>query len=253
MTAPDVIPVMLVLLFSFVTLAGVSMFWLVVWWKRRDGLNSTSARKAVAPGNSLNLPDHSFRYPRRPEAWLAIHKRTLAEVQAALSLDGVRPAVWEEDADDDRTLFIMPPINGWTFVFGKGLPNPADDVDTCFRFLTCLSRQLGQVQFFCADATLSHHAWARLQSGKVLRAYAWADGTVWNQGERTPAEKELDLKCFDYTDGVSKSKWGLTDLLLSNVEKVSSLAARWSLDPAEIDDRTFAQAHGIAGRPSRRY
>jgi hypothetical protein len=250
MTQPDVIPVMLVLLFTSVAVAGVTMFWLVVSWKRKAALGLTPWRKARGHDQ---IHDHPFRYPRRPEAWLAIHKRTLAEVQTALSLDGVRPAVWDEDPNDERTLFIMPPVEGWTFVFGRGLPDPAADVDACFRFLTGLSRQLGQVQFFCADTALNHHAWARLQGGHVVRAYAWAGGTVWNQGVATPAELELGLKCFDYTDGVSRSKWGLTDLLLANVEKVPLLAARWSLDPADIDDQTFARAHGIAGRPSRRY
>jgi hypothetical protein len=37
------------------------------------------------------------------------------------------------------------------------------------------------------------------------------------------------------------------------VEKVPLLAARWSFDPATIDGRILAQAHGIAGKPSRLY
>ena len=56
-------------------------------------------------------------------------------------------------------------MNGWIIVTGSGLPNPSCDVDECFRFLTELSRKLGQVQFFQADRILHHHAWARVENG----------------------------------------------------------------------------------------
>jgi len=38
-----------------------------------------------------------------------------------------------------------------------------------------------------------------------------------------------------------------------NVEKVPLLAARWSLDPAAIDERLLAHARGVAGEPSHRF
>jgi hypothetical protein len=37
------------------------------------------------------------------------------------------------------------------------------------------------------------------------------------------------------------------------VEKVPILAARWSLDPAKIDDRRLETECGLAGEPSRLY
>ena len=45
-------------------------------------------------------------------------------------------------------LFIAPRINGWILVFGSDLPDPSDDVDQCFHFVTGLSRKLGHVQLF---------------------------------------------------------------------------------------------------------
>jgi hypothetical protein len=126
-------------------------------------------------------------------------------------------------------------------------------VDACFRFLTELSRRVGHVQLFKADATLMHHAWARLEAGRVVRAYAWAGGTLWNQGMKTPAESELGLKCFGYGEGPRPADWSFNELISSNVEKVPLLAARWSLNPAEIDARLVERSRGVTGWPARRY
>ena len=58
--------------------------------------------------------------------------------------------------------------------------------------------KLGHVQFFKANRVLGHHAWVRLENGQVMRGYAWAGKTLWNQGMTTRAETEFGLKCFQY-------------------------------------------------------
>jgi hypothetical protein len=100
---------------------------------------------------------------------------------------------------------------------------------------------------------LQHHAWIKADKGKVLRAYVWAGQTLWQQGRRTPAENELDLKCFDYTESVERTSFSGPDVVCINVDKVPLLAARWSLDPGHIDESFLEAAPGIAGEPSRRY
>jgi len=144
--------------------------------------------------------------------------------------------------------FVSPRVHGWVIVTGLGLPNPSDDVDACFHFLIALSRRLGHVQFFHANLILQHHAWARLDEGCVTRAYAWADETVWNQGARTLPEIELGLECFDYGETSATNEYAGT-----NAEKVPLLAARWSLDPAEINRHFVKHTTGIAGESARIY
>jgi len=151
----------------------------------------------------------------------------------------------------EQKLFIGPPVNGWVLIVGSGLPDPGDDVDACFRFLLDLSRKLGQVQFFSANRILGHHAWARVEAGRVVRAYAWAGRTVWNQGIKTRAELELGLKCFHYFESPDRSLFGQSDVTFTNAEKVPLLAARWSFDPAAVDERVFERACGVAGEPPR--
>jgi hypothetical protein len=190
---------------------------------------------------------------RRPPCWLAIRSRDMVAVQSALRLRNASPCSWVEGLLAARKLFIAPPVNGWTLVFGSGLPDPGDDVDVVFRFLRELSRKLGHVQFFQAEPLLQHHAWVLAETGRIVRAYAWAGATVWNQGVKTTAEIALGVKCFGYGETTTTDDWTVADFIVANVEKVPQIARRWSLDPAEIDLRTVANAQGIAGQHSQRY
>lgn len=216
------------------------------------------ARKEIVSGLLTNqgeggelscLPMHA----RRPSAWLAIRCRDIVAVQSALGLRNTAPCSWAEGLVAARKIFIAPPVNGWTLVFGSALPDPGDDVDAAFRFLRELSRKLGHVQFFLADPLLQHHAWAMAEFGRVVRAYAWAGTTIWNQGVKTTAETALGVKCFGYAETTTTDEWTVADFIVANVEKVPQIARRWSLDPAEIDLRTLANARGVSGQHSCRY
>jgi hypothetical protein len=187
----------------------------------------------VAKGN---VPLHAI-FPQRPACWLAIRAATPERVRSALGLSRFVPCSWAEGMTGEHEFFISPRVNGWVIVTGLAIPTPDDDVDECFRFLVALSRKLGHVQFFHTQRFLHHHAWARLDDGYVTRAYAWADGTVWNQGPKTMPEIELGLKCFDYGEPCPRG------VAARNAEKVSRLAARWNFDPAAVDEG----AVGVAG------
>ncbi|MEI9960676.1 MAG: hypothetical protein WDM76_05960 [Limisphaerales bacterium] len=100
--------------------------------------------------------------------------------------------------------------------------------------MTALSRELGHVQFFHAERFSEHHAWARLENGVVMRAYAWTDETIWNQGDKTSAEIMLQMKCLDYGENSKNDLWPTDESMSDNMEKVPLLAARWSIDPAIV-------------------
>jgi hypothetical protein len=187
-------------------------------------------------------------FPQRPITWLAIRSATPEMVQAALGLNHSIPCSWSEGMAGAHEFFISPRVNGWVIVTGLALPCPDDDVDACFLFLTALSRKLGHVQFFHAEKFTNHHAWARVDDGCVTRAYAWADETVWNQGAMTMPETQLGLKCFAYGDDCVTNEIGEM-----NFEKVALLAARWSFDPATIDENLLEHANGTAGELSQLY
>jgi hypothetical protein len=185
-----------------------------------------------------------------PFRWLAIRGGNAHLIQSVLGLRNPRPCSWEEGLHRalDHKLFISPPVNGWILVMGSDLPDPGEDVDECFHFLTRLSRQLGEVQFFSMNRLFSHHAWVSLQQGKVLRGYAWNGQTVWNQGIPTEAEIALRLRTFDYFESPEKSFFAHADPVGATTEKITSLAARWSVDPTTVDFRSLRDNRGISGR-----
>lgn len=240
-------PALLLLLFSVALSIGFAIIVLLI---RR------SRERQLEP--SLPAPRESCPYERtcifrRPGCWLAVKSRNLLSVQSALGLHNPKPCSWTEGLTGDEKLFIAPPVKGWILVMGAGLPDPSDDVDACFRFVVELSRKLGQVQYFSASRVLHHHAWVKADGGRVLRAYAWAGRTLWQQGKRTTAENELGVKCFEYMEPAERVSFEAPDPVALNVDKVPLLAARWSLDPARIEERVLEAQHGVAGEPSRRY
>jgi hypothetical protein len=187
-------------------------------------------------------------FPRRPTTWLAIRSVNPEAIQAALGLSRSVPCSWSEGMAGGHEFFISPRVNGWVIVTGLALPTPDDDVDACFLFLTALSRKLGHVQYFHAEKFTHHHAWARVDDGCVTRAYAWAGETVWNQGAKTMPEIELGLQCFVYGDNSATN-----EIAEMNFEKVAGLAARWSFDPATVDEHLLNQASGTSGELSQLY
>jgi hypothetical protein len=241
-------PTLLVMLFLGAIVGGAAMALLILTIRRRQ----LAAEEALGQSFKEITITLNPTFPRRPTTWLAVRSRNVHAVQVALGLNNVQPCTWTEGLSGEEKLFIAPPVKGWVLIIGSGLPDPADDVDVCFRFLTSLSQKLGHVQFFKANRVLGHHAWVRVENGEVMRGYAWAGRTLWNQGMTTRAETEFGLKCFQYFESPDQT-FEESEIAAANVEKVSSLASRWSLDPANVDENLFEHAYGIAGEPPRLY
>src|ERR1041384_6839384 len=240
-------PILLLLLLGVTLSMGLSII-VVIVHRARQPLAAARARQPPC----VPCPYDTCIY-QRPGCWLAIKSRSLPGVQSALALNNPKPCSWVEGMNGDEKLFIAPPVKGWILVVGSGLPDPSEDVDACFRFVLALSRKLGQVQLFSASRVLQYHAWVKAERGRIVRAYAWAGKTVWQQGARTAAEKDLDLKCFDYAEPAERLSFTQPEAAAVNVDKVPLLAARWSLDPGHIDGHVLEKEQGVAGEPSRKY
>ncbi|MGZ8939660.1 MAG: hypothetical protein ACXW32_10660 [Limisphaerales bacterium] len=237
-----------VLLVTTAVIVGTFAVGLAGIWKKR------LHRKAVRP---LGSDGHEFTAPflfDRPTRWMAVKCSNLQKVQNALGLHNATPCPLSEGFSrlGEHKLFISPPMKGWILVVGSSLPDVSDDVDKLYHFLMKIAGELGSVQYFSANRALSHHAWVRIENNRVYRAYGWAGETVWNQGERTAAEKELELKCHDYCDNPLPYPFTARDSHVSNTEKVMQLAARWSIDPMAVNNQNLRASFGIAGELSRR-
>jgi hypothetical protein len=207
------------------------------------------ARQQTAQANGL--VSSSTPFTLRPAIWLAIRSSNPKAVQAALGMSYSTPCPWTEGISGEHEFFIGPPVNDWIIVTGSGLPHPGHNVDNCFHFLIRVSRALGHVQFFMADPALHHHAWARVQNGVVTRAYAWVNETVWNQGPKSLAEMELNMKCVAYGEDAGMDDGTTEASAAANVEKVPSLAGRWSFNPVTVAEHLQNPGYGVVGKVSR--
>src|SRR5579883_1511442 len=195
------IATLLLSVFSFVLVMGGFSVYLVLRWRYVRG-HQTGQPADVPPLPQPSPPNLRHLALKRPNCWLAIKNRNILAVQSALALHNPKPCSWVEvlSGESEQKLFVSPPVSGWVLVLGSALPDPAEDVDACFRFLLDLSRKLGHVQFFYSNGILNHHAWAQAEGGHIVRGYAWAGRTVWTQGAMTPAECDLGMRCYDYAD-----------------------------------------------------
>ena len=229
-----------------VVLGWGGFFVYCAWRQRRHRALLSEGDSAEAGGAGKGKHGEGSSVFERPARWVAVRCKNAGSVQAALNLHHVAPCSWEEGLVErsEGKLFVSRPIGGWVLVVGPGLPEPAEDVDGCYRFLRELSRKLGNVQFYSVNRVVNHHAWALLEDGKVYRAYAWAGETLWNEGFVTAAEKELGMVCFEY--GCEVNVFASREALAADTEKLNQLAGRWSLDPAAIPAARW-RSQGIVG------
>ena len=236
-----------VLLVTTAIIAGTLLVGLAGIWKKRP-TRKANPLEAALEHSELPAP---FLFDR-PTRWMAIKCANLQKVQNALGLHNPTPCPLSEGFSrlGDK-LFISPPVKGWILVVGNSLPDVHDDVDKLYRFLMKAANELGSIQYFSANRVLNHHAWARIENNRVYRAYAWAGETLWNQGETTAAEKELELKCYGYCDTPLPYPFTARDSHVANTEKVMQLAARWSIDPMAVNNQSLRASLGIAGDLTR--
>ena len=110
-----------------------------------------------------------------------------------------------------------------------------------------LSRETGLVVFFSADPIFHHHAWVKALNGRVVRAYAWADEVLWNQGDLTQAERDLHVFCLPYQPAHGAPSPRAREQARLNCERVAAIAARWSVEPRAIDASAAGHRPGIVG------
>lgn len=251
---PDVVPALLLLLIAAVVVLGAVCLVLVLHFVRqrrrdRDADAGREANLAAAAATSAQ-PPVTWRNGGTllvPARWMAVRATTVREVRNALELSNATPCSIEDGlaGNHQQALFLAPPVNGWVLITGPGVPDPAEDIDEVYHLVRALSIRLGSAQFFCFNRVLGHHGWAWARGGGVVRAFAWAGSTLWNEGEPTPAERSLRLRCPRYTDPTPTTALA-RESILSNLEKVPILAGRWSVDPVSVHQQV-PNGVGVAG------
>lgn len=181
----------------------------------------------------------------RNTAWLAIQTTHTVSVVEALRLVEPRSVNWSKGlrtlADpplSDTTVFVSPPVSGWTFVVGLALPHPMGDgfKDKVMPLLAALGRDFPDVQYFLNYSEFDYFSWQRFRDGRFVRVFAATDeGVVANKGMPTAEERALGLRLFELRGVRDRHGDAGGELLLHPTEEhVLMLAQVWSIDPTRI-------------------
>lgn len=198
--------------------------------------------------------------------WFAIRNANKKNVLTALGFTIIKEVGWNEGIDTiyddiDNTVFITPPVNGWTFVIGRLTADAGGEVDVVNveKFITNLSKQFGEVQAFATHRVVDFHHWMLARNGSLIRSFAYCgeNGEVLtNKGKLTQIEESYEwdqlLKfCSDEEDqtdefdGFSDEGDELDEFWLPDEETVMEVAGAWSINPTEIEDLSLDEGSGI--------
>jgi hypothetical protein len=190
--------------------------------------------------------------------WLAVKSNDSLKVAEVLGLRDLQPANWRTGvaascASDSSYVFITPPVKGWVLAVGILLPgcgdSPRPSQDT--SVLGALGREFDPVLYFGTHRVVDFHLWARVDKGRVSRAYAYAgdDGTFWEIGPKTEEEQALGFAFFanEPPAGQGEEYWEREDLTFPDEDDVITIAEAWSLNPLNIDDMDLPVSTGFVG------
>ena len=200
-------------------------------------------------------PDFPMPFGRNM-AWLAMETTDTGAVASALGLTGAKLSEWGEgiEAAHSGSVFVTPPLGEWTLAVGTPLFHGVEVMDAVVRpLLERLSRQFGDVQYFCNHAELGLLVWARAVRGRLVRGYGWLgtqSRTIWEAGSPTPEESDLGFRrgagqppMIDPGDRTGPVPF--TD------ESLFQLACRWSIDPTTLDESFLEPVSGLLGKLPR--
>ncbi len=190
--------------------------------------------------------------PDRPIAidedasWIAVRSSDPDSVSDVLGLQDLRMANWQSGMeftgydDENATVFVTPPVDGWTLIIGDNLPivSQADDRYALAATLRDLARRFDEVHYFTSYEGGEVIGWVRIANDSLVRAFVRDDtGIEWEAGVPTEAE--------------SVTVDGLKRLQVDGTwpgPVVFDLARQWSVDPLSFDSTTAEPGVGRIGR-----
>ncbi len=161
--------------------------------------------------------------------WIAIKTTDTNSVIQLLNIHGCKETPWEEGLEAvyrrGATVYVSPPIQGWTFVLNGNLDVIYTEEKT-ERVLCALSQKFGEAQLYCVYAkAVEVFQWAKARDGEIVR---WVlnnqeNGDLKIRGEITSEEKET----LSSPDELSEEWHARSD-------EVFDIAELWSLDPSQF-------------------
>ncbi|MFJ3670312.1 hypothetical protein ACIPSE_28045 [Streptomyces sp. NPDC090106] len=191
-------------------------------------------------------------------SWLAVRDAGPQEVADALGLRHQRPLDWKTGTElaYRHGVFVARPVPEWTLAHGRiHLPHHTDPSRPDFpAWLRTLAARVGDLQFFVTDRVTDCHGWAKVESGRLTRAYCsiGLSGDIpLHLGEPTSVERELGVGLTgleQVREDWTEADWDAWHDALPTERQVMRIAADWSICPPLIDDTAIGP--GIHGLPA---
>jgi hypothetical protein len=241
------IPGIAIIIIVFVFIASP---WILNKIKNKQGLHNSNPATA-ADMEILDQPV-SFGYKCM---WFAIKSVHMEELIKILNLTDIRPCNWNIGIEKayENSVFITPPVNGWTIACGLGLPHgdSKKEIEYLKSILQKLSRDYGEAQFFCTNRIVEYHCWMKAVEGNIKRVYTYlgeANENILIEGEATDFEKTLHLVDTFSEDAKEKNYFEREDIALPDEEIVMKIAENWSINPSTLESRNdLMPALGLLG------
>jgi hypothetical protein len=189
-------------------------------------------------------------------SWLAVRHAAPQDVADALGLVQCEAMDWTRGTETAyrRGVYVARPHPEWTIAHSRiHLPVEADAANPDFPdWLLALSANLGDLQFFATDRIGDYHAWARVDAGRLTRAYCYIGviGEVpLHIGERGAIEVELGIGHRWLEDGWrqwQESEWDEWHAAMPSERHVMAIARQWSICPLDIPEESVTDP-GIYG------
>jgi hypothetical protein len=191
-------------------------------------------------------------------SWLAVRDAGPDEVADALDLRHRQRIDWESGTElaYRQGAFVARPVPEWTLAHGR-IHLTHETGPSCPDFpswLRALAARVGDLQFFGTDRVSEYHAWAKVESGELTRAYCYIgmSGEVpLRRGEPTAVERELGVGLVGWEEvrqDWGDAEWDAWHEAMPTEQEVMRIAADWSVCPPMIEDGTVT-APGIHGFP----
>lgn len=187
--------------------------------------------------------------------WFAIKTNDTQKVADLFELKNIVPCNWRVGVQKayGGSAFVTPPIDGWTLVCSTGFPSGSsvESIDVVKNNLVKLSSVFEEAQFFCTHRVIEHHCWMKAKAGVLERVYSFLGESGENiaiEGEATEFEKTVKLVDTFSSEAQDEAYFDREDLVWPNESFVMQIAANWSIDPSNLEERTDLEpALGLLG------
>lgn len=204
----------------------------------------------LTPGEP-DTPDEGFGLKMH---WLAIRSEDSEKILACLpSEHELRRINWDKGLGyayrHRSNVFVSPPVQGWTFIVGWGIPEFSDVRRAAFDDFTAPFLQtFADVQYYGSYRVVDYVAWGRAEGGTWQRLFAYCPNTdlLYSEGAQTDTEQALGLIDIRSLDELLASSEEDHDHWLESLDEETPLrlAGKWSIDPDTLPSIPVEPAFG---------